>query len=100
MHAGDGICKGQGVKVMSILLILIDKMPKAALQGKAIRQQIKAMYNICYWLINHGTCQACQAFFPLLLKTGIFRKILWICEGFQLYRSLLATIIGIKITTS
>ena len=50
---------------MSIFLIVVKKMPIAALHGKTIKHFVKTVDNLNYWYIDHNIGE------PSLLKIQI-----------------------------
>jgi len=79
----DGVGVGQGLKIEGVILTAIDKMPVAALQGKAVRKRIHAVDDVSYRSINNAVMKLEKIFLPLLLIIRIFDQFFRFCVCFQ-----------------
>lgn len=76
---------GQGDDVMGIILIVIDKVPIAALQGKAEGEAVEGADKTTNGCIDPGLPKSGLRLVPLLMKMWVHHKFLERCIGFQVY---------------
>ena len=75
---GDSVCYRinqmgyrQDLEILGIVLTFADKMPVAALQGKTIRQAVKAVDDPDHGRINHRFSEIGKAGLPLFPKVRV-----------------------------
>jgi hypothetical protein len=59
---------------MGVFLVHVGEMPVAALQGEAVPQAVKSVYNIHDGIIDHVIGETCKRVFSLFRKRGVMHQ--------------------------